>query len=169
MARYGTVYEDLKPESKRSLFTSVFHNIRVSILIIALVFAWPCPMAQSIFYTASALLALGWDLRVQPFEGGLLSAQMYTLDLAKLAAGAGYLVFTLPTTTQDVADTINIFEVVVFIGAIAIGMALSLLQQAIGVYYQVKELCRRRPQGSEKVVAVTHSDVSISQNTFTSQ
>ncbi len=157
-ARYGALYEDLKG-SRSALSMGVFHSIRVMVLIFMLVVGASRPVFQSFVYMGSAIVGTCWDVVLVPYEGRLLSIQVYFMNLAKLAASAGYLVLTVPTLDTASGKRLLIYEVIILSAAIWIGLALALIQQALCMIREVRIILQRKK--AEQVYSSANVNPSV--------
>ncbi len=137
--RYGALYQDLKEESRIALFTGMFQNVQIVILITLMVILVSSPMAQSAAYLACSTLSLAWDLIARPYESRLMAGQMLILDVARVAAGAGFIVLSLPGISLDTSILMCWYEILVLLCAMVLGLVLALIQQILGAVLQLKE------------------------------
>ncbi len=166
--RFGALYEDLNPATRSRLFTTTFHNLRLCLMIPALVLTSSSALAQSVVYLTSALAGMVWDIALRPYDGLLMAAQMYLMGAARLATSVGFVVLSVPSTTQATADHIFQYEMITLMAAVAGGLALAVIQQTMGVCLQIKERCKRRSE-EKSVCAVgtvtdMRSEVTVSQD-----
>ncbi len=157
-SKFGALYSDLQG-SASALSMSGFHNVRLFALILALIAASGHPMFQASIYTVSATLGFAWDLALRPYEGALLSAQIMTVDVGKIAASAGYVMLAVPTVKEAMADLICRYEVVTLAVAMGGGMALVIVQIGIQVYETVRGICRTRREAG-KVYVPGNTDIT---------
>ncbi len=151
-SRYGTLYQDLVGTVRLALFTTAFHTVRVLALIVCLVFGASNPLFQSVCYLLSAILTLTWDLSLSPYEGRLLTDQMLFMDWAKLAAAAGYVGLTWPREIAgETAARLCMFEIVVFLISIVVGLLLTAVQQALDMVRVIKRACLRWRRRKDEV------------------
>ncbi len=160
--RYGALYEDIKTTSASGMPMMLIHNLRLFVLIPLLVLSADRPVFQSSVYGVSAAMSLAWDAALRPYEGTLLSAQVFFMDIAKLAAAAGYIVLSVPTISPGQAGTVCEYEIIVLLVAMCGGLVLVLVQQAAAIWGQIREICRRR---REMKYGITVSNVDSSQAT----
>ncbi len=164
-SRYGALYEDLKGTAT-ALSMATFHSLRVFVLISLLVLGAARPVFQSGAYIVSASLGLGWDIGLSPYEGRLLTAQMLFFGVAKVAAAAGYVILAIPTVSRNSAEGTYVYESVVLLGAMGVGVMMCILQVALQIWEQVREHCKRR-RDHEKIYGVgLGTDALSSQNTL---
>ncbi len=167
---YGALYSDLKSYNKIELATTMVHIIRISVLIPALVFLTDYPLMQSVAFLTSAGLAILWDLVVRPYEGVLLTAQMLVMDVAKVAAGVGYVFLTISGQKKDVASGLSSYEIGVFLGGVSAGFVLATIQQIRLVYRSgigIIQSAKIVPEASD-TGRLSIPGFSLSQNSFRS-
>ncbi len=155
--KYEALYADLRGSASALSITTI-HNIRLLVLISALVLAPAHPTFQSGIFAVSSAISLGWDAALQPYQGVLLTAQTLFMDVAKLLGGLGFVVLTIPGVPMEMVRRVCTYVAVVLAGAMGGGLVLALAQQAIGIYVWVKEMCRRR--NPETIYGVANTDMS---------
>ncbi len=143
LATYGALYEDVK-RNKVTLPILTFHNVRLFTLIALMVLMARHPVFQSTVYAFSAILSLAWDWRLRPYRCPIIMSQVLFLDLAKLAAAAGFVVLTVPTVDLAISNRAFVYETVVLLVAIGGGMLLVLFQVGGAAIKAIMEACRRR-------------------------
>ncbi len=136
--KYGALYSDLK-DVKPALLTTLFHNLRLFLLIPLLVLLSGYPLAQSVTYLVSAVAGFAWDFALLPFEGRLLTAEALFMDVSKIGAAAGYVLLTAPGISLAAAEWTETYEFYMFIGSIGGGAALAILETLAGVAEAVRE------------------------------
>ncbi len=157
--KYGALYADLRP-SKLSMLTTVLSNVRCVALILLLVLLHGHAGAQSWIYLTFAIFALGWDVWVRPYSGGLIMAQALVMDLAKLAAGAGYVALTL---SEEKAEGINRFEVATLLSGVGAGLALAAADIMARLWAKLRRTTEASAEGQEKArVTTTNMPLDIS-------
>ncbi len=157
--RFGTLYEDLNPATRSRLFTTTFHNLRLCLMIPVLVLTSSSALAQSVVYLTSALAGTIWDIALRPYDGILMAAQMYLMGAARLVAGVGFVVLSVPSITQATANHFLQYEMNTLITAMAGGLALAVIQQTMGVCIQIRERCKRRSEEKPVCAAGTVTDM----------
>lgn len=81
---------------------------------------------------------------LSPYEGRLLTALMISMDLAKVAAGAGYLALSVPTISEWTARVACRYICIVMLVSMCVGLLLAVVQIAANVIEKVKEKCGGR-------------------------
>ncbi len=162
--KYGAFFDGMR-EAKPAVLTMLFHNIRILVLIVLLVFLAPYPMAQALSYVMLAVVGNLWDFHVWPAESRLLKIQTFIFDVAKMAGSMAYVFLAAEWTTEQFADVICNFILFVFVGAIGAGVLISVFQQVVAVYEWIRN-CRKGPANMDKVIPVRSMSMSMSQNTM---
>ncbi len=147
---YGALYSDLK-ELRPALLTPLFHNVRLFILILALVLFAQSPVAQAGTYTILGVAGLCWDLALHPYEGRMLTVHMILLDVAKVAGGVGYVLLSQAAPGERLGVVIGAYEMLMLAGAIGAGLVLSLMQ-TVAEYRKSKHLEHRTVPSAESSV-----------------
>ncbi len=154
---YGALYEDVR-EAKLPILTAVFHNIRQLVLILLLVSLAPHAFTQATVFTASALISAGWNLTIRPYDGVLVNLQMLLGDVAKLAAGVGYLVLTHQDITSRTAATLLAYEICVFVVSMCLGLVMLIIQTIMGIREWFKDCCCKKEEKVSPMTSVRSSD-----------
>jgi len=161
--KFGAFYDDCKIYQPLRM-ASIIHNIRVFIIIVVLVGASECPLAQSVCFFALSFAGFLWDFTMAPYAEKLVSLQVHLINITKVLSGAGFIWLSIPSISNGITDSIYKYETVLYITSVSGGMLISVIQQIAEIYNSARNYCKDK--NKKEVYFDQSGSIQNTMNTF---